>query len=285
MSEPESQQTSPKRQDADLWATLAKTHPAGIELPRHQHQTGQLVFATRGVMLVETPQARWTVPPQRALWVPPGRPHAIHMISTTEMRTVYCQPELIAQCESFVRRDEVHAVAASPLIKELVLGLFDGSFDHATRHLMVSLLLQALQQTPSLPTYLPMPASEGLQSAVALLLRTNNWQLPLHYLASAATMSERSFTRRFTAEVGLSFRAWRQRARIISSLDLLASNAPVKAVARALQFESPAAYTASFRELLGCTPNAFRQRAPFARQPNPRPDDLPDPARPPSPQL
>ena len=259
MSEPESQQISPSRQDHGLWATLAKTHAAGTALPYHAHRSGQLVFAIQGVMLVETAQARWTIPPQRALWVPAGQTHAIQMASATEMRTVYCRPELLAQCGSFARHGEVHAVAASPLIKELVLGLFDGSFDPATHHLMVSLLLRTLQQTPGLPTWLPMPADEGLRRAVDLVLKTGHWQLPLHHLASAATMSERSFSRRFTAEVGLSFRAWRQRARIISSLDLLASDASIKAIAHALRFESPAAYIASFRELLGCTPNAFRQ--------------------------
>lgn len=269
MSEPESLQTSPKRQDWGLWATLAKTHEAGTALPSHAHGSGQLVFAVKGVMLVETALARWTVPPQRALWVPPGHAHAIQMVSATEMRTVYCQPELVAGCAPFVRHGEVHAVAASPLIRELVLGLFDGGFDHATRRLMVSLLLHTLQQTQCLHTWLPMPASEGLRRAVALVLETRHWQLPLHHLASLAAMSERTFTRRFTAEAGLSFRAWRQRARIIASLDLLASDMPVKAIAHALQFESPAAYTASFRELLGCTPNAFRQErssAPVALQ-------------------
>lgn len=242
-----------------MWATLAKTHPAGSALPRHTHESGQLVFAIKGVMLVETDQARWTIPPQRALWVPAGHPHAIQLVSATEMRTVYCRPALIAQCESFARHGEVHAVAASPLIRELVLGLFDGGYDEATRRLMVCLLLRTLQQTPSLPTWLPMPTGEGLRRALAPLLEAGHWQLPLHHLASLATMSERSFSRRFTAEVGLSFRAWRQRARIIASLDLLASDIPVKAIAHALQFESPAAYTASFRELLGCTPNAFRR--------------------------
>ncbi|WP_431099127.1 AraC family transcriptional regulator [Polaromonas aquatica] len=245
-----------------MWATLAKTHPAGSTLPRHQHRAGQLVFATRGVMLVETPLTRWTVPPQRALWIPPHHPHAIQVISATEMRTVYCQPVLVDRCESFARRNEVHAVAASPLIRELVLGLFDGGFDHPTRELMVSLLLHTLQQTPSLPTHLPMPSHDGLRRALMLLLQTNQWQLPMHELASVAAMSERSFTRRFTAEAGLSFRAWRQRARIITSLDLLASNTPVKAIARILQFESPTAYIASFRELLGCTPNTFRRDPP-----------------------
>ncbi len=140
-----------------------------------------------------------------------------------------------------------------------MLGLFNGGFDHPTRQLMVSLLLHTLQHTPCLPTHLPMPASEGLRRALALLLQAHQWQLSLHELAAEAAMSDRTFTRRFTAEAGLSFRAWRQRARIIASLDLLASGRPVKGIAHALQFESPAAYIASFRTLLGCTPNTFRQ--------------------------
>lgn len=124
---------------------------------------------------------------------------------------------------------------------------------------MVSLLLQALRQTPSLPTHLPMPTSEGLRRALTLLLETNRWRLPMHQIASVAAMSERTFSRRFTAELGLSFRVWRQRARIISSLDLLTSDRSIKVIANTLQFESAAAYIAAFRELLGCTPNAFRQ--------------------------
>jgi AraC-like DNA-binding protein len=97
-----------------------------------------------------------------------------------------------------------------------------------------------------------------LRRAIAPLLQAHRWHWPLHRLAERAAMSERSFTRRFTAEVGLSFRAWRQRARIIASLDLLNDGRPVKAIARTLGFASDAAYVAAFRELLGCTPHAFR---------------------------
>lgn len=258
MSQPDRHSPSPSRQEAALWATLARTHLAGAVLPRHQHRRGQLVFATSGVMRVETPQAHWTVPPQRALWVPPLQPHAIEMLSTTELRTVYCEPALVAQDGAFTRHAEVHVVVASPLIRQLVLGLFEPHYDPTTRHLMVSLLLRALQHAPSLPTDLPLPASPALRQALAPLLQDHQWQLPLHALAAAASMSERSFTRRFTAEAGMSFRTWRQRARVIASLDLLASGRPVKAIAHTLQFESVAAYCASFRGVLGCTPSAYR---------------------------
>lgn len=258
MSKPESQKVLPKRQNEGLWATLAKTHVVGTLLPKHQHQTGQLVFATNGVMLVETQGARWTVPPQRALWIPPGHIHAIHMLSNTALRTVYCQPELIEQTVPTAHLKEVHAVSVSPLIKELVLSLFDHQFDQATRYAMVCLLLQTLRQTPSLPTYLPMPRSHGLHRAIAHLLETKQWQLQMHEIASIAALSERTFSRRFAKEVGLNFRVWRQRARIVTTLDLLVSDRSIKSIANSLQFASAAAYIATFHSVLGCAPNAFR---------------------------
>jgi transcriptional regulator GlxA family with amidase domain len=89
----------------------------------------------------------------------------------------------------------VHAVIVSPLIRALVLGLFDDQFDHATRHAMVCLLLQTLRQTPSLPTHLPMPSSDGMRKAITLLLETNRWQISMYDIASMASMSERTFTR------------------------------------------------------------------------------------------
>ncbi|MES2888383.1 MAG: helix-turn-helix transcriptional regulator [Pseudomonadota bacterium] len=253
------QKTSPSRQDFGLWAVLAKHHGAGAVLPRHQHRTGQLVFALEGVMLVETNAARWTVPPQRALWLPPEQPHAIQVLSAVELRTLYCQPALLAQCPAFVQADTVHAVVASPLIRELVLGLFDPRFELPTRALMVRLLLHTLQQTLALPTLLPMPHSEGLRRAVGEWLAQRQWHAPLSDLASSAAMSERSFSRHFSAEVGLSWRAWRQQARLIASIDLLWRGLPVKVVAHQLAFANAAAYIAAFRGLMGATPSSFQK--------------------------
>ncbi len=259
MSKSISQKISPARHDAEPeWRALAKTHARGALLPQHQHRTGQLVFALSGVMQVDTGPSRWTIPPQRALWVPPQQPHAIRMLSQVELRTVYFQPALIAQCTGFTRRDEVHAAIASPLIKELVLGLFESQREQEMQALMARLLLHALRETACLPTHLPMPSDERLRTALMMLIADNRWQMSIAELASHAAMSERTFTRRFTAEAGLSFRAWRQRARIIASLDLLASGRSVKSIAHAMQFAGAAAYVAAFRKLLGDTPQAFR---------------------------
>ena len=260
MMEIKRQKTSMKRQPQNIeWRTLAKQYVRGTRVPDHEHQTGQLVFAISGVMLVETATSRWTIPPQRALWIPPASRHAIRALSHTELRTVYFHPSLIQQCEEFIQRDRIHAIVATPLIKEMVLGLFDSQHGHHAHYLMAHLLLQILCEVEPLATELPIPSDERLRCVVTRVLNNNDWNVPIHELAALALMSERSFTRHFTANVGLSFREWRQRARIVASLDLLAANHSIKSIAHAMQFASPAAYIASFKELLGCTPNEFRQ--------------------------
>jgi AraC-like DNA-binding protein len=254
----DSQDISPKRQNIESWRVLAKTHLAGSSLPTHQHSTGQMVFATQGVMLIETALGRWTVPPQRALWIPPHEPHTIVMLSDTHMRTVYFHPDFIAGCSAFTQRSIVHVVVASPMIKELVLGLFETERSADMRALMAKLLLHALVETAFLPTYLPMPADKRIKNALSILMAKNNWRQSLDEVSAGAHMSSRTFTRRFTLEVGMSFRDWRQRARLVKSLDLLALNQSIKSIAHTLGFASTSAYCAAFRDLFGCIPSEFR---------------------------
>lgn len=252
------------------WRMLAKLHRQGIVLPQHRHRTAQLVFAVTGVMSVETDRGRWTVPPQQALWLPPDHVHAILMLSDTDMRTVYFDPAFVAGFAGFQRRGEVHAAMASPFVRELVLGLFDLRRATAMQKLTAELLLHALQEAACLPTHLPWPVTAALRRAAALVIDQGAWTAAVADVAAAVAVSERTFTRRFTAETGMSFRAWRQRARLVTSLDLLASALPVKAVARRMHYGSAAAYATAFTTLFGRSPVAFRQPAGGEPPPTPR---------------
>lgn len=231
---------------------------AGTHVPPHQHADAQLVFALQGVMQVHTGDAQWTIPPQRALWMPAARRHSIQLLSRTEMRSVYFSRALLDAVAGMPRQAEVHVITASPLIRELVAGLFVRQRAPAMRAQMAVLLLQALAESPCLPTQLPLPTGARLQAALAGLAVADCGRLSLAEAASRAAMSERSFSRHFTAELGMSFRDWRQRARLIASLDLLASPRAIKEIAALLGFGDAAAYVSSFKALMGCTPGEFR---------------------------
>ncbi len=112
---------SPTRQiqsDADGYPVrgLATTYRTGHRLNTHAHPWAQLVYAVSGVMQVETPHAAWLVPPTRAIWLPPGMPHAIEMRGAVAMRTLYLTP-----VDPDGRLAYCRALEVAPLLRELIL--------------------------------------------------------------------------------------------------------------------------------------------------------------------
>lgn len=69
---------APRHDEATGWSSTAISYQRGEADPPHHHVEGQLLFATRGVMLVQTESDRWVIPPQRALWLPPLHIHSYH---------------------------------------------------------------------------------------------------------------------------------------------------------------------------------------------------------------
>ena len=248
---------APRHEDVTGWSGTAISYQRGEIDPPHHHLEGQLLYATRGVMLVETENNRWVIPPQRALWLPPLQIHSYNLLSHTDLRAVYFSCSLIAECTNFTKSDQVHVITATPLVKELITGLFSENYNGPSQRKMALLLLEILSETQPLTAALPMPNDERLFSAVRELLVNQRWEASMSDLAFIAAMSERTFSRLFIKDTGFSFRTWKQRARIYASLDQLANGIPVKQVAYELGFSCPAAYTAAFRSILSSTPRDF----------------------------
>jgi hypothetical protein len=100
---------------------LARTYPRGRYIEPHEHVWGQVLYATSGVMWVETPMEALVVPPQRAVWLPPGVVHGIRVVTDLEMRNIYLRPAIAETLEGSVQVLEV-----GRLLRELILGLRSG---------------------------------------------------------------------------------------------------------------------------------------------------------------
>lgn len=157
-------------------------------------------------------------PPQRALWLPPLHIHSYHLLSQTDLRAIYFSSSLIAECTSFTKSQQVHVITATPLVKELIAGLFSEDYARPSQRKIALLLLEILSEAPPLTMALPMPNDERLFSAARSLLVNQRWEASLSELAFMSAMSERTFSRLFMKDTGFSFRTWKQRARICASL-------------------------------------------------------------------
>src|SRR5437660_2629200 len=86
------------------------------KIPKHSHDWHQLIYASRGVMTVNTSTGSWVVPSRRAVWVPAGIEHEVEMSASVSMRTLYLRTGL-----SEMLPKDCCVVNVSPLLRELIL--------------------------------------------------------------------------------------------------------------------------------------------------------------------
>jgi AraC-like DNA-binding protein len=238
-----------------LVRTLAVGYPSGAVLERHSHAWAQLVYASDGVMTVSTDEGSWVVPPQRAVWIPAGVRHAVAMSGWVAMRTLYLAPRLL---RGLPRRCCV--VAVSPLLRELILHtITEGMLRAAngTHRRLAGVLLDQLRVLPAVPLELPMPRDGRALRVARCLQHDPAERATLDELARRAGASRRTLERLFHVETGMSFGRWRQQARLLHAMRLLASGEPVTTTALEVGYESTSAFIAAFAEVLGTTPGRY----------------------------
>lgn len=231
---------------------LAARYPNGYALEEHAHDWSQLLYASEGVMVVETSEGAWVVPPHRAVWIPAGVAHAIKMRGAVSMRTVYFPRG------SSVPLERTTVVNVSPLLRELVVHCASlGRLDLADRHeaRLAGLLVDLLSAVEAMPLALPMPKDPRAVRVAEAVRRDPADNATVAVLARRAAAGGRTVERLFLAETGMTFGSWRTQARLHHALVLLAQGMPVANVASEVGYASPSAFVSSFKRALGTTPS------------------------------
>ena len=235
---------------------MARDLPPAYEIDWHNHPRFQLIFAARGVMSVDTPDATWLVPPQRAVWMPPKTPHRVRTSSAVQMRTLYIQPTAVKRMPQ-----KCEVLEVTPLLRELILRATELPIEYDERGpagRLIRLLLDELASLARLPYNLPMPKNAPLAAICARLLEAPNDAATLEELAERHSTTARTLARHFRRQTGMSFAEWRRRARLLRALGWIAEGRPILAVALDLGYDSPSAFSAMFRRELGAPPSSFR---------------------------
>lgn len=233
---------------------INETRRGPRDLGMHSHARGQLSALRRGLLTFGTQTGAWVVPPDYAIWIPPHRPHFGYSHGPFEGWVCY-----IAEAACASLPGDPCTIGITGLLREAVIRAAewtDEPLDERQSRL-ARVILDELRAAPTEPFGLPMPRDPRLLRIARALLENPGDRRGMAEWASWAAVSERTLSRRFAIETGFSYTAWRQRARLMRALELLADKVPVTTIAFDLGYDSVSAFVALFRRTLGVTPTAY----------------------------
>lgn len=223
----------------------------------HEHRFGQLLYAARGVLQVETPRGLWLAPPQRAVWLPCGTAHRVTHSPGLAFRSLHVErdsPGLPEEC---------CVLEVSGLLRELILTFLERDQDYGPGSCQAGLgavLLDELRTRPKVDLHLSLPGEQRLKPIVEGLLADPGDRRGLAEWVRMTGASQRTLERLFKSETGQSFGEWRRQLRLQTAITLLSEGEAVTSVAFAVGYESPSAFIAMFGEAMGESPGQFAAR-------------------------
>ncbi|RQO59224.1 AraC family transcriptional regulator [Variovorax sp. KBW07] len=223
----------------------------------HRHARGQLFGSLRGLLTVVLDEGMWVVPAIHAVWLPPRYLHAGTTHGPFHGWSAYVAEHA---CESLPQRP--CTLRTSGLLREAVLRASTWNLEplDEPRTRLAEVILDEIRTLPVEPFGLPLPRDPRLQKIARAMLADPADDCDLEGWASRASMSSRTLSRRFVTETGFNFTAWRQRARLMRSLEMLAAGVPVTAIAIDLGYSTASAFIGLFKRMFGATPAAYRSR-------------------------
>ncbi len=220
----------------------------------HDHAEHQLVYPSSGVLHVRTDRGAWVVPPRRAVWLPAGVPHSHRAHGLTQMLTLAFPADV-----NPLNEIEPTVVAVGQLLREVIIALAeDHTLGPDDRADLYRVALRRLTPTPALQHHLPAPADPGLRDVAAILAEDPADGRTLAELGRAAGASERTLSRLFRRDTGMTFPQWRAQLRLQHAIILLAADSTVTGAATASGYTNTSAFIAAFRDAFGVTPAAYR---------------------------
>jgi AraC-like DNA-binding protein/quercetin dioxygenase-like cupin family protein len=222
----------------------------------HDHAGQQLVYARAGVLVASTDSGTWLLPPQRALWLPAEVPHAHQAHGATDMRTVS-----FARSEAGPAHGRAAVLAVSPLAREAIIALTEneGELTEREQRNIRRVILDQLRPLPDGPFYLPEPGDDRLLAINAMLHEDPADGRTLRQFGLVVGAAERTLSRLFRDQTGMTFPQYRAQVRLHHGLRRLASGMPVTAVAHECGYANASAFVEAFRLATGTTPGAYQR--------------------------
>jgi AraC-like DNA-binding protein len=240
--------------DGPFLAAAELTQREARTMAPHSHARGQLMGALSGLVSVGLDTQQWVVPPTHAIWIPPHCMHSVRSYGPFSGWSVFITEHRCAQLPGAPR-----AIRTTPLLREAVrrAATWPGIDLDPAQLRVAEVIVDELAASKPESLSLPSPRDPRLARITDALGSDLSDNRRLEEWASWAGVAPRTLSRRFMAETGLSFAQWRQQARLLRALELIADETPVTTIALELGYDNVSAFIDMFRRALGTTPGRY----------------------------
>lgn len=218
----------------------------------HSHPTHELLWNRRGASTATIGSRTWTITPSVGLWIPAGLSHSAKAPAGTWYRTAHVDVHHASPLPA-----EPVAVEVTPLLTLLLERLTARALPADSRDLTERMVFDVLEPSPH-ALLVQRPDSALLRPVVTALEAHPGDSRTLTDWAQRLGVSERTVTRAFRSETGLSFGAWHAALRAQRAALLLGGGITAEEVALRVGFSSASAFGAAFRRTTGLTPGQLR---------------------------
>ncbi|WP_250517867.1 helix-turn-helix transcriptional regulator [Caballeronia sp. INDeC2] len=234
-------------------AELRQSEPR--ETSMHHHPRGQLMGALSGLVSVAVEREQWVVPAIHAIWIPPHCAHAVRSHGPFSGWSVFIEEVRCADLPAVPR-----AIRTTALLREAVhrAASWPGATLDVQQTRIAEVIVDEVAAAPAELLRLPSPHDARLARVTDALACNLSDARRLEEWAAWAGLSARTMSRRFIAETGMSFAQWRQQARLLRALELVADGVSVTAIAFELGYDNVSAFIDMFRRATGHTPGRYK---------------------------
>jgi AraC-like DNA-binding protein len=245
------------------WAGGSHMYDGGEQLVTgwHFHDVHEIEYACRGMVEVKTEAGHYLLPPHQAAWIPAGLHHKTTLNAGVQTLAVLLEPSLVPMAG-----DRVRIIAVSALLREMMLYSVRWPISRTESGVEADSFFQTLGYVVAealddeMPLNLPVP-TDPVVTAATDYTRTHLDRVTVSDVTRAVGVSERTLRRIFNTHLGMSWRSYLLRARVLRSMAMLAQpDRSILEVSIAVGFDDAGAFARSFARHCGETPSAYKRR-------------------------
>lgn len=227
--------------------------------PVHQHTKGQLTYVDGGIAYVHVQGKILVIPARHYIWIPPGLLHFLTVRSSaTAIRTVYF--ELDTE-EIFYQQMGIYPVDTLLLEMLLFTEHFEWEIGKTNKYYpFLKALFNILPEISNnhLHTVLPVTRNERLVPILKYMEAHVGEEISLTRISKEFSLSERTLSRIFQAELSISFLQYLKQLRMVKAVELmLQTELTLSEIAYRTGYQSIAAFSNTFYQLTNMRPSQF----------------------------